>query len=174
MCCRKRLRKKYANLKDASPQKQEYAWTLYFTPIVLVGVCIAAHLMGSNWFSVGVDTMQLGITEIFKDTETLINITAPTIITVLYNLKVDINKTIDTAIDSVHLDEIDIKVTSPLYKMCADLNNAQASVISLKANSSALNTRTTNLKRDSNALVNSINSINYRNKCYKFASSIFK
>jgi NADH:ubiquinone oxidoreductase subunit 5 (subunit L)/multisubunit Na+/H+ antiporter MnhA subunit len=174
LCFRKSFRKKYAKQKVASIQAQEYAWALYFTPIVLVGICIAVHLMGSNWFSVGVETMQLGITEIFTDSETLLNSTIPTIVTVLYSLKSDINKTIDNVVDSVHLNEIDTKVTSPLYKMCTDLNYAQASVINLKANSTALNNKTTTLKANLNALVSSTMLINDRNECYKHTNRIVK
>jgi hypothetical protein len=154
-CCKARLRKKYSRKTPPSKLKKGVAWCLYFLPILVVGLSIAAHLGGVNHFTVGLNRIQSGSNLLLDNSKGLIDKTVPTLTTVMDNLKIGVNQAIDMAVDSVSLASLDTSVIPPLNAMCDELIVAQSGVDRIKTSANQITTDVNTLKTRSNDLMSS-------------------
>jgi DNA polymerase III delta prime subunit len=108
---------------------------------------------GTNYLTTGFQTLEGGALGIFDEVNVLIDKANPTVLTVINNLLVAVNSTIDVAIGSVDLTNLDTSVIPPLTSMCDGLKLSQVSINSIKASQTKIATDTTDLKTKSAALV---------------------
>jgi hypothetical protein len=155
-CCRNRLRRKYEKKKPAGKFKKISGWIFYFLPLVVVGLCATAHIFGSNYFTVGFTRIETGSLALIDHTRALLMKASPTLQTVVDNLVVFVNSSIDSAVDSVYLSDLDVTVIPPLNNMCTGLISAQQQVENIKTQQRMIASNTTVIKANTNLLVTSI------------------
>ena len=154
-CCKKRLARKYARKTPPSKLKKAHAWCLYITPVFIIGLCIAAHLGGSNHFSVGLASIQSGAIGFLDETTIVVTGVTPSLVDIIENLKTGVGGAIDTAVNAVNLGEIDTKVSPSLQTMCDGLELSQNNVDTIKRVSGELDASVVDLKDEADLLTTS-------------------
>jgi hypothetical protein len=155
LCCKGKLRQKYGRRRKSGPLAKSFAWLLYLAPPFIVGICIAAHMGGSNYFSVALNVMGDGVFGIFDDVTTLIDNVTPTFNLVIDNLIISANEIIDDTFNSVDIDKLEETVLDKVREMANALKAAQINVDSIKSNLAIIGSSTETLQTLSTDLITS-------------------
>lgn len=124
-------------------------------PVLIIGLCIAAHLGGSNYFTVGLASIQSGAIGLLDETTIVVTGVTPALQDIVENLKTGVGGAIDTAVNAVNLTEIDTKVSPSLLTMCDGLELSQNNVDTIKRVSGELDASVVQLKAEAALLTTS-------------------
>lgn len=162
MCCvlfggKDRLRKKYERMQPTGPVEKYFAWFLFFLPMFVIGLSIAAHIGGVNYFSNGLYAVEDSSVAMINHSSQLIGNASITLGKIVDNIKVSLNNAVDTTVGSVNLNQLDSTVIVSLSNLVTGFNDTKTQVAALKVTRDTLVTNINTLKTDATALVTSKN-----------------
>jgi hypothetical protein len=147
-CCKARLRQKYTAKKPPGAAKKACALFLMVIPYLIIGVCIFIHITGSNFLSLGIQTLGTGFQGSITAFNGLIDGIPSNFAKALDDLGANVNTSIDATLTAVNYVPFYSDVTPPWNLMVTNMYSIANESVLMNGYLSSYNTKLAALKVD--------------------------